>query len=128
MATSTVFQYTTGELKLALTKNSFFGEAIWEFPQDIENKASIIEIKTFKYGNHCGILKKLGHDKISTLRAKGDTWYLITKSNGKPFLKNTNPRCPDKINPKYIELTESCEDVKKINNLPIQLQLNLIWE
>ena len=127
MATNMVFQYTTGKLELALTNNGFFGGLVWEFPQDIKNKADIIKVRTFKYGNYCGILKKLGYDKVSTLRAKGDTWYLITKC-GKPVLKNSNPKCPTKLNPEYIELRElSFNFDEDTSNMPVQLKLDLIW-
>ena len=129
MATNTVFQYTEGEIKLALTNNSFFGDPIWEFPQDIQNKANIIQIKTFRYGNHYGIIKKLGYDKVSTLRTKDDTWYLVTKC-GKPMLKNTNPKCPDKLNPEYIELKEAEDNFEELitDNTSVQLKLDLQFD
>lgn len=126
MATNTVFQYTTGKLELARTKNSFFGNEVWEFVQDIQDETDILEIKVFKYGNSCGVIKKLGYDKVSTLKTKGDTWYLVTRC-GKPVLKNTDPKHPNKINPKYIELKELSYDFEK-DNSAIQLKLNLIWE
>jgi len=102
--TSNITNYITfvkGELKLVLTESGF-----WKFAQDIKDTDNILEIKTFSFGDNIGIIKKENHKK-TYIKIKNEIWYLVTLNNGnKPILKDTNPQCPDKVHPRYIELQE----------------------
>ena len=126
MQTNTVFQYTNGELELVLTNNEFYGEFKWEFPQDVKENAKIIRTEIFRYGNHYGVLKRNDRESKSSLKFNGETWYLITKYDCKPFLENTNPNNPDKSKPTSIMLQEVYKSMLKTSpeeNFPQQLKL-----
>ena len=100
------FKYTKGELHLAFVKDqSFFKEPMWMFEKDVKDKSLILESKAYTFGDRYGILSKK-EENASRLNIRGTEWFLVTLSNGKPILKDSNPQKPDKTHPKYLRLKE----------------------
>ena len=93
--------FVCGEVELALTQ---YG--MWKFTQSIKDTDIILQRKRFSFGKNVGVIKHT--DSGNTyLKIKNESWYLVTLNKGTvPMLKNSNPKCPDKIHPKYRELTE----------------------
>ena len=93
--------FVHGEVELALTQ---YG--MWKFTQSIKDTDIILQKKRFSFGENIGVIKHT--DSGNTyLKIKNEPWYLVTLNKDTiPILKNSNPQCPDKIQPKYKELTE----------------------
>ena len=98
-----VFQYTLGELELALTNDDTQGNFTWEFLQDVQRKDDIVRVETFKYGDCYGVLRKDQRESKSFLKFHGETWYLSTDNNGTPFLQNLDS---NRLNKSYVVLQE----------------------
>ena len=61
----------------------------------------VLIIKGYTFGESS---KK--EESASKLNIQGTEWFLVTLSNGKPILKDSNPQKPDKTHPKYLRLKE----------------------
>ena len=99
--TKTHITFVKGKVELALTE---YG--MWKFVQSIKESDTVLDKKTFSFGENMGVIKHL--DSGTTyLKIKNEIWYLTTLNKGTtPILKNSNPKQPTKINPKYKELVE----------------------
>lgn len=99
--TKTHITFVKGKVELALTE---YG--IWKFTQSIKTSDTVLDKKTFSFGDNIGVIK-CTDSGTTYLKIKNELWYLVTLNNGTiPILKNSNPKQPTKINPKYKELTE----------------------